>query len=219
MRSLHLLAIGVTTVGLLLTVAFMVALSIRGPGAPPPPPPTTPDQGLEDTYFPEFALTDHNDAPQTHALLEGHCTIVDFVFTHCPLACPAMTGRMAELQDALADTDIRFASFSLDPANDTPQVLREYASNFGADLSTWSFLTGDRAAIHAILTDSLGFELRDDPSVLIQLGEGTTMPNILHPVRFFLVGPDRQVLGMYASDQAEQMTMLTERARQLAEPN
>jgi len=218
MRSLHLLAIGITAVGLIVTVAFMVVLSLRGPAAPPPPPPTAPDQGLENTVFPEFSLTDHNNAPQTHALLEGHYTVVDFVFTHCPLACPAMTGRMAELQDALTDTGVRFASFSLDPANDTPQVLREYASNFGADLSTWTFLTGDRAAIHAILTDSLGFELRDDPSVLIQLGEGKTMPNILHPVRFFLVGPDRQVLGMYASDQAEQMEMLAERVRRLTSP-
>lgn len=215
MRALHLTAIAIAALGFLATLALLILTTAGGPPTPAPPPPTAPDQGLENLKFPEFALTDHNDQPATHAILEGHYTIIDFVFTHCPLACPAMTGRMAELQDTLKDTGVRFASFSLDPANDTPPVLREYASNFGADLSTWTFLTGDRAAIHAMLTDSLGFELRDDPTVLVQLGEGRTMPNIIHPVRFFLVGPDRQVLGMYSSEQLDQMALLAERAKLL----
>jgi len=212
MRSLHLIAMGVAAVGLLVTVALMIALGIRRPKGPSP---EQPDQGLEGLRFPEFALTDQNGTPQTHALLEGRYTVVDFVFTHCPLACPGMTGRMAEMQDTLAGTGVRFASFSLDPENDTPEKLREWAANFGADFSTWSLLTGDREAIWNIVSQGLRFELREDPSFEITLQDGTKMANIVHPVRFILVGPDRQVLGLYTFSDAQQMAMLENRVRDI----
>lgn len=213
MRSLHLIAMGVAGVGLLVTVALMIALGARRPA---PPAPTVPDQGLEGMSFPEFALVDQNGTPQTQALLDGHYTIVDFMFTNCPMICPAMTGRMAELQATLADTGVRFASLSLDPANDTPDVLREYASHFGADHSTWTFLTGDRERVWSIVTDALHFELREMSENQITLANGSKMPNILHPTRFILVGPRRQILGLYSYGEPEQLAMLARRARELA---
>lgn len=214
MRSLHLIAMGIAGVGLLVTVALLIALGARRPSAPRP---DRPDPGLEGLRFPEFSLTDQDGATQTHALLEGRYTVVDFVFTHCPLACPGMTGRMAQMQDTLAGTGVRFASLSLDPDNDTPARLRDWGTAFGADLSSWTFLTGDRAAIWGIVTDGLRFDLSRDESNPITLEDGSTMANILHPTRFILVGPDRQVLGLYTFSEPEQMAMLENRVRALLE--
>ena len=45
---------------------------------------------------------------------------------------------------------IDFVSITVDPERDTPDVLREYAKNFDADLSGWAFLTGSRAAIRDV---------------------------------------------------------------------
>ena len=47
-------------------------------------------------------------------------------------------------------TKIAFVSITVDPERDTPDVLKEYAQNFGADLSGWSFLTGDPATVHEV---------------------------------------------------------------------
>lgn len=226
----------VAAVGLLVTVALAIALSVRGGESPASPgaasaDPRQPDQGLAGLLFPEFTLLDQDARPQTQALLEGHLTIVDFIFTNCPLACPGMTGRMADLQDALAGTGVRFASISLDPANDTPERLRQYASNFGADLSTWSFLTvppigqagqgeasveeslARREAVWSLVRDGLKFELREDESNIITAHTGAKMPNIIHTVRFILVGPDREILGLYTFSDPEQMAALERRVR------
>ena len=45
---------------------------------------------------------------------------------------------------------IAFVSITVDPERDTPEVLKEYAQNFGADLKGWSFLTGDPAVVHEV---------------------------------------------------------------------
>lgn len=223
MRSLLTILMGIAAVGLLVTFALMVSLGMRrDPTQPRQANQSTradqPDQGLEGMVFPEFSLIGQDAQPRSHELLEGHYTIVDFIFTYCPMACPAMTGRMAQMQDTLKDTGVRFASFTLDPANDTPEKLRDYATAHGADLATWTFLTGDRDAIWRIVTDHLHFGLAEDPSFQITLPDNSTMANIQHSTRFILVGPDRQVLGLYESTSAEQMAMLENRIRELTRP-
>lgn len=233
MRSLHIIATLVAAVGLLVTVALALTLTLRRGGSDADQPgsrsadPLQPDQGLAGLRFPEFALIDQEGAPQTHALLDGQVTIVDFIFTNCPLACPGMTGRMADMQDDLAGTGVRFASFSLDPASDNPERLKQYASNFSADLTTWSFLTAPpaegspspeadaarREAIWRLVRDGLKFELREDESNIITAHTGAKMPNIIHTVRFILVGPERQVLGLYTFSDPDQMATLERRVR------
>ena len=37
---------------------------------------------------------------------------------------------------------VAFVSITVDPERDTPQVLKEYAQAFGANLEGWFFLTG-----------------------------------------------------------------------------
>jgi len=46
-------------------------------------------------------------------IADGRVTIVDFIFTNCPFACPGMTGQMLRLQDKLAGTGARFLSVSV----------------------------------------------------------------------------------------------------------
>jgi protein SCO1 len=72
--------------------------------------------------------------------------IVNFIFTSCPEICPVMTGTQLQLQRQLRDdpTNPLFVSITLDPDQDTPEVLAEYAERFGAN---WKFLTGGRAEV------------------------------------------------------------------------
>ncbi len=145
---------------------------------------------------PDFKLTSSERADVGNADLRGKLWVVDFIFTSCPGTCPTMSGQMARLQKAFAERgldDVRSVSISVDPATDSPEVLSEYAKRFGADPQRWVFLTGERAALHALVKD--GFKLavaerspEDDTD-----GEGI----ITHSDRFVLVDGTGHLRGYY----------------------
>ena len=67
--------------------------------------------------------------------------------------CPVLTPMMSFVQDQLGrdfGTKIVFVSITVDPERDTPEVLKEYAQAFGANLAGWAFLTGPAAAIRDV---------------------------------------------------------------------
>ena len=87
----------------------------------------------------------------------GKKVMLNFIFTRCPIAnmCPAATMKMMATQKLAKESgisDIAFVSITLDPAYDTPGVLREYADVRGIDTSNFSFLTGPEGAIKDLLT-------------------------------------------------------------------
>jgi protein SCO1/2 len=102
---------------------------------------------------PDFTLTSQDGAEVTLASLRGKVVAVAFIYASCPDVCPMLTDKMARVQDALgADfgAKVAFLSITTDPEHDTPQVLKEYAEAFDADLAGWSFLTGEPAAIRDV---------------------------------------------------------------------
>jgi protein SCO1/2 len=170
--------------------------------------------------IPAFAMVDQDGAAFTEERLRaGGVTVLDFMFTHCPTACPIMTETMAGLTEALADTDVRFVSISLDPKHDTPARLREYAELHEANPRRWSFLTdpaGNDAPVRAMVQEGLKFALDEDRSTPITVpGDAEPMFNIVHPTWFLLIGGDGGVKGLYRSSQAEEMERLEADARAL----
>lgn len=68
--------------------------------------------------------------------------VLNFIFTSCSAVCPIATRTLAELQAEFGTGEkLRLISISLDPLNDTPQALREYARKAGARAG-WRFYTG-----------------------------------------------------------------------------
>jgi len=103
---------------------------------------------------PDFSLTDQDGKPVTLAGLRGQVLLLDFVYTHCPGPCPILTGTHVAVQRALPAAlaqQVHFVSISLDPARDTPEALRRYATARGADLARWSFLSGEPAVVGDVL--------------------------------------------------------------------
>ena len=91
-----------------------------------------------------FNYTTQDDEELSNEDLKGKWWVADFVFTNCETVCIPMTSNMSSLQDKAADKDldVQFVSFSIDPEHDTPEVLRDYAKEYKADTSNWTFLTG-----------------------------------------------------------------------------
>ena len=93
----------------------------------------------------DFEFTNQNGEKVSLNDLKGDVLVADFVFTNCTTVCPPMTSNMTELQKRVEEAgydDVTFVSFSVDPELDTPEVLKEYAKDYGINLDNWEFLTG-----------------------------------------------------------------------------
>jgi protein SCO1/2 len=78
----------------------------------------------------------------------GDPVVVTFFYTSCTTICPVLSTGFANLQARLGDSPrrIRLISITIDPARDTPAVLKGYGARFRAK-ANWSFLTGTKAEI------------------------------------------------------------------------
>ncbi len=140
---------------------------------------------------PDFALTDQDGKAVRRADLAGKVLLVSFVFTTCNGSCPATTARLEKVQAALKAKGllkagrVRLVSITLDPARDTPAVLRRYMQTYDADPASWSFLTGGAAEVAAVIK-AWGMWVR--PAANGQLD---------HPSRIFLVDARGRVREIY----------------------
>jgi len=78
---------------------------------------------------------------------DGRAVVLNFIFTTCTTICPMMSSTFAGFERRLgADADkVHLMSISLDPEQDTPARLREYARKFQAGRE-WQHYTGTVAA-------------------------------------------------------------------------
>lgn len=106
---------------------------------------------------PDFALYDQDGRVVQPGQFRGKRVVLNFIFTRCPVPtmCPAATLKMQALQKAAQRdgvADLELLSISLDPAYDSPAILKAYAAERGIDLTNYRFLTGPEAAVRSLLT-------------------------------------------------------------------
>ncbi len=83
-------------------------------------------------YATPFTLTNQNGEAVTEKNFLGKPSLWFFGFTHCPDVCPTALADMRILLEALGkDADkINVVFVSVDPARDTPEVMKEYVAYF-----------------------------------------------------------------------------------------
>ncbi|MBI5432503.1 MAG: SCO family protein [Planctomycetes bacterium] len=156
---------------------------------------------------PDFAFTDQHGRPIGPQELRGTVWVANFVFTQCTSICPTMSGKMVRLQRTLAEPELRFVSFSVDPKNDTPEVLASYAERWSPGETRWVLLATDDAGLERTAR-AIG--------VAVEASDDAENP-ILHSNRFFLIDPRGVVRGVYSSDDDDAMTALQADADALLE--
>jgi protein SCO1/2 len=74
---------------------------------------------------------------------DGRPVILNFIFASCSAICPMLTHVFSKAQTQLEKVSRKFhlISISIDPENDTPAKLTEYAKKFGAG-ANWNYYTG-----------------------------------------------------------------------------
>ncbi|HEY6881103.1 MAG TPA: SCO family protein [Polyangiales bacterium] len=149
---------------------------------------------------PAFTFTDQRGQPLSNRDLAGRPWVANFVFTRCPSVCPLLTAKFKALQGKLADVpDAQFVSFSVDPVNDTPEVLAAYAQKYEADSTRWHFLTGPLADIERTIVAGFKVHVGDakpsanDPSLV----------EIMHGEHLVLIDQRGVIRGYYRAEPAE----------------
>ncbi len=140
---------------------------------------------------PDFTLTKQDNTPISLKDLKGKIWVANMIFTHCAGTCPMLSSTMANLQQSVIkkNTGIQLVSFTVDPNNDTPEVLADYAKKYGADTRTWSFVTGPVSTIYSLAKN--GFKLTVDSA------KSDANEPILHSERLVLVDRQGVIRGYY----------------------
>jgi protein SCO1/2 len=127
---------------------------------------------------PDVTLVDMNGArvPLSAALGYEGPVLLQFIFTTCPTVCPVMSGTFSAAQGRLGAelARVRMISITIDPEQDTPERLREYARRFKAGRQ-WLFLTGDLEDIVAVQKSFdayRGNKMRHEPLTFLRAAPG-----------------------------------------------
>lgn len=97
---------------------------------------------------PKFQLINQDNVKVSNETYKGKVYVLEFFFTTCPSICPKMNMSMLEIEKTFfGNPNFGIVSITIDPAHDTPQVLKEHRKLLGVKSSTWNFLTGDKEAI------------------------------------------------------------------------
>lgn len=144
---------------------------------------------------PDFTYTDQNGKPIGLKDLKGKVWLTNFIFTRCPDICPPMTANMSKVQQHLKEEGIEaeIISFSVDPEHDTPEVLKEFSSNYKVDESSWHFVTGyPLPEIQVMVKETF------KGMVEHQKGPSEDVPLLVnHPSQFYLVDGEGKVVRFY----------------------
>jgi protein SCO1 len=138
-----------------------------------------------------FTFTDQDGNTFGIEDLDGKVWVANFIFTNCETVCPPMTAHMAKLQQMLDEEGIEaeIVSFSVDPEEDTPAALTEFANKFDVDFSNWHFLTGyTQAEIEAFA--------RENFATLVQKPKNEDQ--VMHGTSFYIVDQNGEIVESYS---------------------
>jgi protein SCO1 len=154
--------------------------------------------------LPAFELTSESGKVVRRTDLQGEVWVASFIFTSCPSICPKLTSRMAELSERTKGLDdFRLVTITVDPENDTPEVLATYAKSYDADPARWTFLTGPLDQITEAVVG--GFK--------VVLGKEEREPGIfeiVHGERVVLVDREGYIRGYYEATDEGLSTLLVD---------
>jgi cytochrome oxidase Cu insertion factor (SCO1/SenC/PrrC family) len=114
--------------------------------------------------LPKFELTDHRAQSVNLEQLYGKIWVVNFIHTECGELCELQTRLMDVVQNALRPQlgdAIRYVTVTVEPGQDTPDVLAKYVQERGLNTQQWHFLTGATSEISELVKTGFGITAND----------------------------------------------------------
>jgi cytochrome oxidase Cu insertion factor (SCO1/SenC/PrrC family) len=107
----------------------------------------------------EFELTERSGKPFRSVDMHGKVWVTSFFFASCAGQCPRLNANIKHLHDDPELKDVTWVSITVDPDNDTLEVLGDYAKRYQADPERWLFCRGDFDYIKRVGEDIMKLEV------------------------------------------------------------
>ena len=91
-------------------------------------------------YAKGFTLTDQHGKERSLSDFKGKVAVLFFGYTQCPDVCPTSMTELAEVKRLLGSDGERLQGLfiTVDPARDTPELLKAYMANFDPSFLAFS---------------------------------------------------------------------------------
>jgi protein SCO1 len=162
--------------------------------------------GILDTLFytvPKFSFINQDSVEYHSGHTIGKPVVVEFFFTKCPSICPIITSQLSRLQSLLKHeglmNEINILSHTVDPTNDQPSVMKNYASALGVDHANWQFVTGKAEDLYE--QASKGYLVPAFPS-------DSAAGGFFHTDQLTLVDGNRHIRGYYDGTSTKEVDSL-----------
>lgn len=105
----------------------------------------------------DFSLMNQNGDPVTIKNYDGKIQVINLFYTKGNTAAVRIANQAMKTFEATYHKNkvVSCISLSIDPANDTPEILKGYAGQIGAQAGKWDLLTGDSTTIYNLINKRL----------------------------------------------------------------
>jgi len=160
---------------------------------------------------PEFTLTNQDGKRISTKDFQGKAWALTFIYSRCPLPeyCIKMSTNFSDAALQVMNSDlkdkIRLLSISFDPANDTPEKLRQYGQGYlgkdaKPDFSVWQLAVGNDKEVRGI-ADFFGLRYEVDQNDKAQFN---------HSLRTAVIAPDGKVTKIFSGNEWTANDLLAE---------
>jgi protein SCO1 len=130
-------------------------------------------------------------------------TVVEYFFTSCTGICPVMNSNLVQVYQLFKDrNDFAILSHTVDPENDSVQVLASYAKKVKASSPNWEFLTGDKRKLYKAARQEYLLAVEDTVAA-------GSKDDFIHTAYVALLDRKRRIRGFYDATNKKSMEKLT----------
>ena len=171
-----------------------IFLIVRDRNASPPQATTGP---VKANFGGPFTLVGADGKPFSSQALEGKPYALYFGFTRCGDVCPTTLSRLAKLRrEAANDQAMHIVFITIDPANDGPKEVGQYATLFNAPIIG---LTGSKAQINRV---KKLFGIYAEPAPHAPMGK-----QMIHTATVLLFDRNGQFVGTISPDDPDAVSL------------
>jgi protein SCO1/2 len=150
----------------------------------------------------DFSFVNQYGETITQNAVKDKIYVANFFFATCQSICPRMNSQMSRLQQAFRDDpEVLFLSHTINPLNDTVEVLAQYAAKYGAIKGKWHLLTGDKKKIYDLAKQSYLVNAIEDDG---------TEEGFIHSEYLLLIDKQRRMRTLYDGTDSVQVNKLIE---------
>lgn len=136
-----------------------------------------------------FSFTNQFGEKVSDSTTKDKIYIANFFFATCQSICPRMNTQLGRVAQAYnTDNDVLFLSHTINPSNDTVEVLAQYGAKYGAVKNKWHLLTGPKPAIYDLAKTSYLINAVEDDG---------TAEGFIHSEFLLLIDKQKRIRGTY----------------------